>query len=423
MNHVFRLALQSAYSRRAALSLVMLSILATACMLVVLEQLRVSARVGFSQSVSGTDLVVGARDNPLSLMLYSVFRMGEPTQQLPYAIVEKLNANSAVQWVVPLSLGDSFHGYPVVGTSPTYFEVFGYGEDQSLEFSQGRAFGQYVPGAGAQVLYEAVLGAQVASAMGLKPGDSLTLAHGTSIASRADHADKPFTVVGVLKPTGTPVDRSVHVSLEALEAIHLNWQGGVPMRGLKLTAEQVTRFDLQPKAVTSLLLGLKNRAMVFRVKRQLETDPDVAMTAAMPGVELARMWGMVGQLERLLIFVISMVGLVSLLGLVSVMLVALKTRQRELMILRSIGASRFTLTGLLLAEAFVLMLLGCGLGLLVAAGIGSVAEQNIQEWTGLGLVSIWQLPQLGWMLGGYSLAGLVLGCVPAWQAYRQTVEL
>lgn len=423
MMYSVRLALQSAYSRRVAVLLVLISIAATSALLVALDQVRVSARIGFAQSVSGTDLIVGARDNPLSLMLYSVFRIGQPTQQLPVAAIEKLQNDKAVEWVVPLSLGDSFKGFPVVGTTPSYFQYFGFAGGKKLVFAQGKAFRQYEPGQPSAWVYEAVIGAEVAQMSGLKLGDDIALSHGQSIRQKAEHGDKPFTVVGILAPTGTPVDRSVHVSLEALEAIHLNWQGGMPMRGVELTAEQVTRFDLKPKSVTAMLVGLKNRAMVFRVKRQLESDNSLPMTAAMPGVVLTELWNMVGNVETLLFMVTGLVGLVSLLGLVSVMLVALQTRKRELMILRSIGASRSNILGLLLSEAFWVMLMGCLVGVVVALLAGGLVSDFLLRLAGLELVPIFSLTHAWLFLTVYGVVGVLFGCLPAWLAYRQPVQL
>ena len=108
-----------------------------------------------------------------------------------------------------------------------------------------------------------MVGAEVAERWAIASGQKITLAHGSGELDVAEHADKPFTVVGVLARTGTPVDRTVHIGLQAMEAIHLDWIGGAPMPGLQIPAEQVRKFDLTPKSVTAALVGLKNRAAVF----------------------------------------------------------------------------------------------------------------------------------------------------------------
>ena len=218
MKALFAIAAASAWNRRGTLALVVLSIALATALLLALERLRTDIRSSFSQAVSGTDLVVGARTGPVQLMLYAVFRVGGATNQISMDSVRAVAAHRAVSWVVPLALGDSHRGFPVLGTSTEYFQRFLYGDRQPLALTEGRAFAGTLDG-----LYEAVIGAEVADALGYRPGQRITLTHGLEASElAAEHADKPFTVVGVLARTGTPVDRTVHVSLQAIEAIHLD---------------------------------------------------------------------------------------------------------------------------------------------------------------------------------------------------------
>ena len=208
MTHLLRLALASAWNRRATLALTVIAISLSVTMLLGVERARVAAREGFEQSVSGTDLVVGARTSPVQLMLYAVFRLGEATNNVRWSSFEAIAAKSGVAWAVPLSLGDSHHGFAVLGTNTGYFEHFRYGYKKPLALSAGRAFSGTVDG-----VFEAVIGAEVAQSLNYGVGQRITLSHGTGGALLPEHADKPFTVVGILAPTGTPVDRTVHISL------------------------------------------------------------------------------------------------------------------------------------------------------------------------------------------------------------------
>ncbi|MGZ9067414.1 MAG: ABC transporter permease, partial [Burkholderiales bacterium] len=259
MRHLLYLAARSAWNRRLTLSLTMAAIALSVALLLGVDRVRRDARESFSQSVSGTDLIVGARTSPVQLMLYSVFRIGEATNNMKWESFERAAAHPLVAWAIPLSLGDSHRGYSVVGTTKAYFDHFKYGDSQSLALAAGKPF---------ESVFEAVVGAEVAQRLRYRAGDRIVLSHGAG-GLGAEHTDKPFTVVGILAPTGTPVDRSVHVPLEAVEAIHLDWQGGAPIPGVTIPPEHVGKFDLRPKNITAALIGLKNRAAVFRMQREI----------------------------------------------------------------------------------------------------------------------------------------------------------
>ena len=232
MNTLLVLAAMSACNRRGTLGLTVLAVALSVTLLLGIERLSQDTRQGFTQSVSGTDLVVGARTGPVQLMLYAVFRIGGATNNIRWESAQAIATDPQVAWTIPLSLGDSHRGFPVLGTTATYFEYFRYGDRRALELRIGHTFSGDLNG-----LFEAVLGAEVAERLGYRLNDPLVLSHGTGEVSLASHADKPFRVVGILGRTGTPVDRTVHVSLSAIEAIHLDWQGGTPMPGVPIPAD------------------------------------------------------------------------------------------------------------------------------------------------------------------------------------------
>lgn len=410
------LALRSAWNRRGTLGLVMLSIALATALLLGLERLRHDIRSSFTQAVSGTDLIVGARTGPVQLMLYAVFRVGGATANIGTDSLQMLAAHRAVAWVVPISLGDSVQGFPVLGTTGAYFEHFAYGDRQPLVLAQGRVFRDDLDG-----LYEAVLGAEVARALGLGLGDSLALSHGLSALpgeAAPSHADKPFQVVGVLARTGTPVDRTVHVSLPSLEAIHLDWVGGAPVPGLQIPAEAARKFDLQPRSVTAALVGLRSRVAVFRVQRDVNDYTGEPLMAVLPGVALDELWQVVGLGERALLAISGLVAAVSLLSLVAVVLAGLNERRRELAVLRAVGASPRQLMLLLTVEGAWVTIGGVVLGALAAA----VAVQAAGPWvqTAFGIQLQWQAPGAseGGLMAAVLAAGMLASVIPAWRAYR-----
>lgn len=410
---LWQLTWKSMLNRRLTAALTVLSVALSVMLLLGVERLREDARAGFAQTLSGTDLVVGARGGAVQLLLYSVFHIGNPTNTISWASVERIATHPQVDWIIPLALGDSHRGYRVVGTRGAYFERYRYGRQRPLAFAAGAPF---------DGLFEAVVGAEVAVRFGYTPGTVIVLSHGSGAdAGFSDHADKPFTVVGVLERTGTPVDRSVLVSLEAIEAIHLDWQGGAPIPGLDIPPEQARKFDLTPKTVTAALVGLKSRVAVFQVQRFINTYPQEPLSAVLPGTALQELWSLVGIAEKALLAVSALVVLVGLAGMVAVVVAGLGERRRELAILRSLGASPRHIFLLLSLESLLLTFLGCGLGVGLLSAAGAAAAPFLEARFGILLGLGWPSPSEWTLLAAIMAAGLVASIVPGVRAYRYSL--
>lgn len=409
MKALFSIAWRSAWNRRFTLALTVFSIALSTFLLLGVERIRTELRENFASSVSGTDLIVGARTGSTQLLLYSVFRIGAATNNISWKSVQALAAHPGVDWVVPLSLGDSHRGFAVLATSPEYFTRFRYGNRQSLALREGKPF---------SALFDAVVGAEVADKLGYHVGQRITLAHGSGELNASEHADKPFTVVGVLARTGTPVDRTVHIGLEAMEAIHLEWVGGAPMPGVKIPAEQVRKFDLTPKNVTAALVGLQNRSAVFGVQRWISTYTGEPLMAILPGVALDELWSVIGIGENALLLMSALVALVSLAGLVSVVMAGLNERRRELAVLRAVGAGLRHVLALLALEGAMVTVLGVAFGVVMAVlGIALLAPWLQAQF---GLTLSLSPPTLNeWLLmASLLVAGWLASLLPGIRAYR-----
>ncbi|MDR1314138.1 MAG: ABC transporter permease [Deltaproteobacteria bacterium] len=401
------LALKSAWNRRFTLCLVMLSVSLSAALLVGIERVRSQVRLGFTGAVSGTDLVVGARGGPVQLMLYAVFHLGGASNNIGWDSAGMIASRPEVLWTVPLSMGDSHRGYPVVGTTTDFFARFRYRGGRELAMASGRAFGD---------VFEAVLGSEVASRLAYREGDRIVLAHGGGPHARL-HDDKPFVVAGVLEPTGSPVDRSLYISLESMEAIHIDWQGGAPIRGFSVSAEQVRRFDLTPKAVTAVLVGLKNRRSVFGLQREIQEYRGEALTAVMPGVALDQLWALLGGWEKALVAVSLLVTLTGLAGLCSTILAGLGERRRELAVLRSAGAGPLDVTALLSIEGFILTLAGVVLGVAALTAASALAAPWLLDRFGLAFEAGAPTSREWMIMGGILALGILTSLIPAVRAY------
>ncbi|WP_329846749.1 ABC transporter permease [Stenotrophomonas sepilia] len=409
---MLELAWASLRSRALSVGLTVLVITLSMVLLLGVERVRMQAHEGFASTVSGTDLIVGARSGPVNLLLYSVFHIGDPTNNVSWQSYQELSALPQVKWAVPLSLGDSWRGYRVVGTSDGYFEHYRYGAGHALAFANGRPFDD---------LYDVVIGAEMARAQKVGLGDEIVLAHGTGAVTLATHADKPFRVAGILQRTGTPVDSSLLVSLAAIEAIHVDWRSGVQLRSQSVSAERARHLDLTPTSITAFMLGLNSRIATFSVQRRINEYPDEAMLAILPGVTLQQLWQSLGMAERALQLISAMVVALGMVSLVALLVSTLQERRREMAILRATGARPGYIAALLVVEAVATSAVACALALvlLVAASIAG------RGWAlanfGLSITHVWpDGRELAWVAGVLAISA-VAGLVPALLAYRRTL--
>lgn len=406
------LAWASLRSRRLSVSLTVLVITLSVVLLLGVERVRTQAHAGFASTVSGTDLIVGARSGPVNLLLYSVFHIGDPTNNVSWESYEDLSTLPQVKWAVPLSLGDSYRGYRVIGTTGGYFEHYRYGSGHALSFEQGAAFAD---------LYDAVVGAEVAQSLKLGIGDELVLAHGTGAVTLAKHADKPFRISGILQRTGTPVDSSVLVSLPAIEAIHVDWRTGVQLRSQAVSADEARHLDLTPTSITAFMLGLNSRVATFSVQRRINDYPEEAMLAIMPGVTLQQLWQSLGMAERALRLISGMVVLLGMVSLVALLVSTLQERRREMAVLRATGARPAYIAALLVVEAVATSAVACLLSLFLLAAASALGRSWALANFGLSITHVWpDLRELAWV-GGILVISAVAGLVPAWMAYRRTL--
>ena len=410
---MFDIAYKSLRNRWLTASLAVLAIAMSVALILTVEKVRRDVRLGFTQTISGTDLIVGARSGAVQLLLYSVFRIGNATNNISWTTVEDIEKREAVKWTIPLSLGDSHKGFRVLGTTMAYFEHYRFGNDRSLTLDEGAPFDD---------VFDVVIGSEVARQLDYKLGDSVVVAHGTGKVALVEHANQPFRISGILDPTGTPVDSTLHVSLEGIEAMHVDWANGMAVPGEGTSVDAVREMDLKPTAVTALLLGLNSRSAVFREQRALNEYRDEPLLAILPGVAITELWNLVGVAEKALLFVSSFVVLAGLVNLVSVLLAGLNERRREMAILRSSGARPFHIFTLLCTESAVLSALGLVFGvtlhyLLVAIGALWV-QQRFGFELSLGLPTLSDLT----VLLAIFVAGIAAGSLPAWRAYRQSVS-
>ena len=371
------------------------------------EKVRTGAKASFADTISGTDLIVGARSGSVQLLLYSVFRIGNATNNLTWSSYKDVASRPEIAWIVPISLGDSHKQFRVMGTTPDFFNRYKYRSGQSIEFADGKNMSD---------LFDTVIGADVAATLNYSVGDPIVVAHG--LASFTEHKDQPFKISGILNKTGTPVDRTVIVGLRAIEAIHVDWQEGAQVQGQTTPVDVIRKMKLQPKAVTAALVGIENRLQVFGLQRAINKYNKEPLLAILPGVALQELWQIVGIAEVALIGVSAMVVITALIGMMAMIFSSLNERRREMAIFRAMGARPRIILGMLILEAAVIPSIGAIFGLaLMYLGL-YIAQPIIDAKFGLWLPS--KAPTLNefLVLAAVIIASIIASLLPALRAYR-----
>lgn len=409
---LLRLAWSSLVNRRMSVLLTLAAITMSVVVVIGVEHIRGQTRDSFSRTVSGVDLIVGARTSQINLLLYSVFRIGNATNNISWESYREVAQAESVAWSIPISLGDSHEGYRVMGTNGDYFEFFRYGQQTPLSFEQGRAFNGP---------FEAVLGYEVARTLGYRPGDRITLSHGLGNVSFSNHDDAPFSIVGVLAPTGTPVDQTVHISLQGMEAIHLGWRNGTPVPGLSPDYASLDPEELEPDAITAFLLGLDSRIAVFGMQRAINEYKPEALTAILPGVALAELWQTVGVAEKVLGLISALVMLATLLGMVSMLLSSMKERRREIALYRAVGAHSSTILVLIELESLLISVAGIAGGFLLVWFVLLTSQDWLVRQYGLAIDPLPLNANILWFMLAIVGTALLLAVIPAFVAYRSSL--
>ena len=409
---IVSLSLRSLLNRRLTAALTVFGVAVSVMLILGVEKVRHDAKHSFTNTISGTDLIVGARSGSVQLLLYSVFRIGNATNNISWNSYRTIAGRKDVKWAIPISLGDSHKGFRVMGTSEGYFRHYRYGQKRMLRFEAGRPFDD---------VFDTVLGAEVAEELGYKLDQKIVIDHGLGKGRFSTHKDKPFRVTGILERTGTPVDRTVHVSLDGITAIHIDWKGGARVPGMAIDADATRKMDLTPRSITAFMVGLHSRLGAFRVLRDINEYRGEPLLAILPGVALQELWRLMSTAEAALRAVSILVVIGGLLGMLTMLLTSLNERRREMAILRGVGARPQHVGAMFVVEAISITGAGCGIGLLFFY-VGMASLQPVIEYH-LGLFMPIALPTFReWLILGMVMgAAATTGLIPALMAYRRSL--
>lgn len=474
---IFRVAKQSLLHRKVSVMLTFLALLVSVSLLLSIEHIRKEAKSSFYRTVSGVDLIVGARTGQINLLLSSVFRVGANANSVSWESYQSIVANPQVEWSIPLSLGDSHKGFAVIGTTNAYFEHYRYGDKRQLSFQAGGRFtssgesdssinsaNNSENGAAKMFAlsqhFDVVLGADAARQLNYKVGDEIIISHGVGKVSFSHHDDHPFTIVGILQFTGTPVDQGVHVGLNAIESIHTQGNPSLskstmsraslkkPQEAEHADAEHEHEHSdkaapqpahtpletsnkqdsnkhalAQPAQVSAFMLGLKSRIAVLQMQRQVNQSKLEPLSAIIPGVALGELWRLVGAVENVLRIISAAVLVASLLGLSTMLLASLRERRAEISVFRVMGAKPSFVFWLLQLEALSIALGASVFAVLLVTGVILLSNDWLLAEYGLSLsANILSVHTLS-MIGVVLIATFVIALIPSIGAYRNARSL
>ena len=389
-----RWAWQFLWSRpmAAALNLLLLSLGLASITLVLLVNHQIQQ--AFARDLAGIDVVVGAKGSPLQLILSGVFQIDTPTGNVPLADVQTLQANPQVAKLIPISMGDSFKGYRIIGTTPDYVSHYA---------------GVMASGALWQAPMQAVLGAKVARDTGLRVGDSFVGSHGLGGGGHA-HGQTPYAVTGVLAPSGSVMDRLILTATESVWRVHEK-DTALDAADQKILEEE--------REVTLALIQYRSPLAAVTFPRFINTSTN--MQAASPALEVSRLLGLIGIGADVLR---AFAGVLLLTAGVSVFIAlwsAVRERRADLALLRMLGAAPRQLAALLWCEALWLALLATLLGLALGQGVAALLAVALDVDKSISLAA------LNWPVALLSVPALALGVavasalLPTWEAYRVSV--
>jgi putative ABC transport system permease protein len=344
----------------------------------------------------GIDLVVGAKGSPMQLMLSGIYHADAPTGNIPLAAVGPLAKHRMVKKAIPLALGDSWRGYRIVG-APT-----AYAEHYEAKLAAGRFYDKPM---------EAVLGAEVAARARAGVGVTFKGAHGMG-AEGGDEHDMPYAVVGVLQRTNSVLDRLVLTSIESVWHVHEEHQG---------PEDEADRKALEAaREVTVVLVQYASPLAAAMLPRQINAQSE--LQAASPAYETARLFRIVGVGVEALRGFAALLIIAAALSVFIALYTALEERRYDLAVMRTLGASRGKLFGLLVLEGITLAmvgtLIGVALGHMLASALGAWLEAQ-QQYPVTGLE--WRPEEL-WLALVALTVGLIAALLPAWRAYRTEVS-
>ncbi len=363
----------------------------------------------FTRNVAGIDMVVGAKGSPLQLILASIYQIDSPTGNISMEEANRLTRSPLVKSTIPLSMGDSYQGYRIVGSNEKYLAHY------QAEFESGKVFSKAM---------EMVVGSKVAKNLGLKVGDAFSSQHGFGKEGEA-HKEKQFKVVGILKTTNSVLDALMITPLESVWAVHDEHheeEVGKGINALKLLEEDnVGANNTRPsQEITSLLVKFRNPAMGMMMARSINQNS--TLQTATPAIEINRLFALLGVGVDALKWIALVIIIVSGLSVFVSLYNSLKERKYEMALMLSMGASRTKLFLLLLLEGLIISVIGFVIGIFLSRFGLWIMSENVEQNFHYDFNVLSLLTEEFYLFLGALFIGLLAAAIPSLGIYNINIS-
>jgi putative ABC transport system permease protein len=366
----------------------------------------------FTRNVAGIDMVVGAKGSPLQLILSSIYQIDSPTGNISMEEANRLTRSPLVKSTIPLSMGDSYQGYRIVGSTEKYLAHF------QAEFESGNVFSKAM---------DIVIGAKAAKNLGLKVGNTFASQHGFDTEGNS-HQEKQFKVVGILKSTNSVLDQVMITPLESVWAVHdehheeETGKGANSLKLLEETQSQTEEHHIEEdsKEITSLLVKFRNPVMGMMMARSINQNS--TLQTATPAIEINRLFALLGVGVDALKWIALVIIIVSGLSVFVSLYNSLKERKYEMALMLSMGASRTKLFLLLLLEGLIISVVGFLFGIILSRfGLWMMSE-NVEQNFHYELNVLSLLNEEFYLFFGALLIGLLAAAIPSLGIYHINIS-
>ncbi|GGZ39815.1 permease [Echinicola pacifica] len=370
----------------------------------VLIQIQNQFESQMTRDAKGIDLVVGAKGSPLQLILSSVYHIDFPTGNINMKEAKALARNRLVKNIIPMSLGDNYQGFRIVGTNYDYLDLYQ---------------GEFKDGDGWKLPFDVVLGAEVAKELNLNVGDTFYGSHGIGSSSH-EHDHHPYKVTGVLAASGNVLDKLVLTSLESVWSTH-------EVEGEEHNHDQLHQEVVQrgfpdaeeTKEITTVLLQYRSPMAAVQLPRFINSR--TSLQAASPSFEIVRLFELMGVGVKLVTGLAYIIIGIAGLGIFIALYNSLKERKYDLAVMRAIGASKAQLFFHIVLEGLILTLVGALAGIFLGHLFLHFLVMG-QEQGALGSIEAWTfLSEEIWIVGYALLVGILASAIPAWGAYHTDI--
>ena len=383
-------------------------------LLLSIERIQNGTKQSFNYSISGVDSIIGPRSSPIALVLYTIFHIGKPTNNITYETFKYLNERKDIDWIVPIALGDSYDEFRVIATTSDYFEKIKFGDNNQITFDKGN---------NSLELNNTIFGADVAKKLNSNIGDRINIVHGSNADMGIEHDEISFELSGILDKTGTPIDKLVFINLQGYELVHLGWKSGKKIFSLKnQDLSKIDASQLIPKTITAAFVGLKSKLTIFNFQKDIREYLEEPISAVIPSIALSELWSIVGVVDKGFKLLSWIVIVISLIAMVTLIINSLENRKREMLIYRANGASPLDLSFMVVIEAIFIGLLSIILALIFVSLISYFASSQLSIHFGVSTNFSFLTVNEATILSIILLAGVLSSLLPAFITYKNNLN-